>query len=130
MTPTSSSASSTRDGGRKIPFSEIQPLASSSLARTSSARSSVRSLEDVRFEKSSDFSPPSSFQTSEIFSGSSRFPTSVSSALLDSASPLARFLYNSETNLSKLADSQMTREQPLLTLMPGSMLCILALYHH
>jgi hypothetical protein len=79
----------------------------------------VRSLESVRFEKPApDFSPPHSLRPSEIFSGAARFPTTTS-LLTASASPLARFLYNSETNLSQLADSQMNREQPLLSLMPG-----------
>jgi len=58
-----------------------------------------------------------------MFSGVAvgRFPaTTTSSTMLDS-SPLARFLYNSETNLSQLAaESQLSREQPLLSLMPGS----------
>ena len=117
VTPTSSSASSTRDNGRRNIFPDHQVPVPSAFVRAASERSSVRSLEDVRFEKAADFSPPNSFRSSEIFSGAARFPTT--SALLDAASPLARFLYSSETNLSQLADSQMTREQPLLSLMPG-----------
>ena len=119
VTPTSSSAStsSTRDNGRRNLFPEQQIPSSSGFVRAASERSSVRSLEDVRFEKAADFSPPNSFRSSELFSGAARFPTT--SALLDAASPLARFLYSSETNLSQLAESQMTREQPLLCLVPG-----------
>ena len=117
VTPTSSSASSTRDNSRRNLVPDHQVPVPSAFVRAASERSSVRSLEDVRFEKAADFSPPNSFRSSELFSGAARFPTT--SALLDAASPLARFLYSSETNLSQLADSQMTREQPLLSLMPG-----------
>lgn len=127
VTPTSSSASasSTRDPGRRNLFHDVR-MSSVFNRGASSDRSSVRSLEDVRFdvETVADFSPPpTSFKSNEIFSAatattSNRFPTS-SSSMLDS-SPLARFLYNSETNLSQLAESQMSREQPLLSLMPGS----------
>ena len=102
VTPTSSSASSTKDAGRKGLFFEPvfqQPLATSSLARNTSARSSVRSLDEVRFDKigGSDFSPPSSFKNSNLFSAESRFPSAVvaaSSSLLDAASPLARFVFS------------------------------------
>jgi len=104
---------------------------------------SVRSLEDIRFENSSQLSPRyclncsvlflfkkikpniylfkirASYHTSEFFNPA-RYQTSASSTLLDEASPLVKFLYNSDTNLNMFPDVNFAREQPLLSLGPGT----------